>query len=430
MNGLWWTQTILTFVEIAGVFWGVRHILREKVSRSRRCFWVICIGILTGMTVYQRTPSMYSRWWLVTTLLFCIIIDHAYQKEKTGIWIFQALYFETLYCLDIFIYIFFKILCDEQDFLADQHVIRPMRIMVYLISRGIVACGLIILYKNRGKAAQCLKSGKLIWGIVAVLEHLSLIICDRIFIPGMESESINGWKVMLFFYPFLFIALALFFILQRYRLVNTQIRIQNELYAGRFQAMEKEHREKERIYHDFRNHLVILQRMVSDGDTCQVQEYLGKLLEAGAGGKEKNRTGVPSLDYLIQVKVSKAEEWGIDVREQYGEKFPGLDTGGLMDWCVLLGNLWDNALEGCRRAEGKRWIRFSLRREGKAIAVKMENSCLTGLDAKRLLTMKADRDMHGVGLKNIDYVVSKYDGRIERGCKDGVFTTQVIIICC
>lgn len=78
--------------------------------------------------------------------------------------------------------------------------------------------------------------------------------------------------------------------------------------------------------------------------------------------------------------------------------------------------------------DGKRWIRFSLRREGKAIAVKMENSCLAGLDAKRLLTMKADRDMHGVGLKNIDYVVSKYDGKIERGCKDGVFATRIIII--
>lgn len=291
MNGLWWTQTILTFVEIAGVFWGVRHILRENVSRSRRYFWVICIGILTGMTVYQRTPSMYSRWWLVTTLLFCIIIDYAYQKEKTGIWIFQALYFETLYWLDIFIYILFKILCDEQEFLADQHVIRPMRIMIYLISRGTVACGLALLYKSRGKAAQYLKNGKLMWGTVAILEHFSLIVCDSIFIPGMENRSIKGWKVMLFFYPFLFFVLLFFFILKRYHLVNTQIRIQNELYAGRFQAMEKEHREKERSYHDFRNHLVILQRMVSDGDTCQVQEYLGKLLETGAGGRRKSGQG-------------------------------------------------------------------------------------------------------------------------------------------
>lgn len=344
MNGLWWMQTILTFVEIAGVFWGVRHILRGKVISSRMCYWMICLGVLAGLTVYQRLCLMYSRGWLVITLLFCIIIDYAYQKEKTEIWIFQALYFETLYCLDIFIYILFKILCDEQEFLADQYAVRPMRIIIYLISRGIVACGLALLYKNRGKAAQYLKSGKLMWGIVAIFEHFSLIICDSIFIPGMESRSIKGWKVMLFFYPFLFFALLFFFILKRYHLVNTQIRIQNELYAGRFQAMEKEHREKERIYHDFRNHLVILQRMVSDGDICQVQEYLGKLLETGAGGKEKIRTGVPSLDYLIQEKVSMAEEWGIDVREQYGEKFPGLDTEGIMDWCVLLGNLWDNAL--------------------------------------------------------------------------------------
>lgn len=426
MNGLWWMQTTLTFAEIAGVFWGVRHILREKVSISRRYFWVICIGIFTSLTVYQRTYTMYSRWWLIITLLLCIIIDYAYQKKKTEIWIFQALYFETLYCLDIFIYIFLKILYDEQNFLTDQHVIRPMRVIVYLISRGIVAFGLALLYKNRGEVVQYLKNGKLMWGIVAILEHFSLIICDSIFIPGMESKSIDGWKGMLFFYPFLFTALVFFIILQRYRMAYTQIGLQNELYVEQFQAMEKEHREKERIYHDFRNHLIVLQEMISDGEVYQAQGYLEKLLVTEKKGE--SRTGIPSLDYLIQVKAAEAERWNIEVREQYGEKFPTLDTEDIMDWCVLLGNLWDNALEGCRRVEGEKWIQFSLRREGKAIAVKMENSCLAVLDTKRLLTMKADRDMHGVGLKNIDYVVSKYDGRIERGCKDGVFTTQIIII--
>ena len=126
--------------------------------------------------------------------------------------------------------------------------------------------------------------------------------------------------------------------------------------------------------------------------------------------------------------MSEAMEYNIEVREQYGKKFPGLDTEGLMDWCVLLGNLWDNALEGCNRVEGKKWIQFSVKREGQAISVKMENSCLANLDVKHLLTMKADRSMHGIGLKNIRYVVNKYDGVMEYGCKDGVFSTQIIII--
>ena len=78
---------------------------------------------------------------------------------------------------------------------------------------------------------QHLKNGKLMWGIVAILEHFSLIICDRIFIPGMESRSIDGWKAMLFFYPFLFTILVTLIILQRYRMTYTQIGFQNELYV-------------------------------------------------------------------------------------------------------------------------------------------------------------------------------------------------------
>ena len=62
--------------------------------------------------------------------------------------------------------------------------------------------------------------------------------------------------------------------------------------------------------------------------------------------------------------------------------------------CSLMGNLWDNALEACRRmTDGEKWIRFRLWiREGKLL-LEMENSC-TDVEkdgSGNLLTKKTEK---------------------------------------
>ena len=427
MVALWVMQTVLTVIEIAGGFWGIRWILREKAEGLGRLVLAFGIGMLTILTVYQRTYVMYSRWWLALTVLFCGLLDFVcYKGKKKLIWIFHAVYFETLYFLDLFGYIALKILRSEQDFLADQYVIRSERIFIYLVFRIIMIGGLSVLCKNKGKTILCLKNGWRLWIAFAVVEHASLIVCDSVFLPGMEDQSVRGWKNLLLVYPFLLVALVFFFLQQHYRLLYMQIRTQDTLYVEQIKKMEEEKREKEKIYHDLRNHLIALQGMISDGDYSCALDYLKGLLKVEE--KKKNRLGVPVLDYLIQNKVLEALRQNIEVQEQYVGGFPELDTEGLTDWCVLFGNLWDNSLEGCMRIEGGRRISFSVRRVEKAIAVRIENNCLAGMDTKKLFTMKADPCMHGIGLKNIEYVVDKYGGTIKRECKDGVFVTQIAIL--
>lgn len=427
MAFLWGIQTVLTVIEIAGVFWGIRWILREKAEGIRR-WWLACgVGILTLMTICQRTYVMYSRWWLALTILFCGILNFiCYKGETKPIWIFQTVYFETLYCLDLFCYIALKLLRNEKDFLDGQYVIKPERIFIYLVPRIVMVIGMFVLYSNRGKIIPCLKTGGKLWIVLVTVEYVSLFVCDSVFLPGMEDQSIRGWKTLLLCYPILIVALVFFFLQKYYKLLYKQTEFQNTLYAEQMKKMEKEAREKEKIYHDFKNHLIALQGMITDENYSYALQYLKGLLKTE--GKKKNRLGVPVLDYLIQVKVSEAIRQNIEVQEQYAGGLPNLNAEELADWCVLLGNLWDNSLEGSMRIESGRRISFSVQRVEKAVSIRIENNCLPNLDMNKLFTMKTESRTHGIGLKNIKYVVDKYEGTIKRECRNGVFMTQIAIL--
>lgn len=429
MGGLWWVQAVLTVIEVIGVFWLVRVVFEEKGTGAGE--WLSGLGVLAlaGITVYQRTIAMYSRWWLVATILVGgFLLKVSGRKKKWQAWTLLALYFETLYCLDIFIYIAVKSIQEGNAPLIDQHHIGIERIIIFLISRSVMGVCCVFLCKYRRRVAYYWEIGRKLWVVIILLEHLSLICCDCIFVQGAEQEAMGGWRMLLLFYPVLMAFVAFYFIQQRYHSLYEQVERQNALYSERYEMMAEKSREKERVYHDFKNHMILLQKMVKDGDGFGAYAYLQELLQAGTERDASPETGVSLLDYLIQVKISEASRKLVRVEKEYEGRILELDRQGLMDFCVLIGNLWDNAIEGCERVGEDRRIRFVFLCVGNGVTIKMENSCHPDVKTGRLVTTKADRGMHGIGLRNIDFIVNKYGGRVKRECRNGMFITQVTLI--
>lgn len=428
INGFWWAQAALTIAEIAGAYWFISQISEESMSGWRKWVELIGTGILAGLSIYQRSGLMYSRIWLIYCILFSCTLMTICHKEKRGlICATCAVYFETLYCLDLFLYIGAAICFFNNDFRSGLLQIGVERVGVYLIARGIMAVLLIFFYKNRKKAVYYFKAGGVVWVIVLAAEHFSLIICDRIFIFGLEKSAVNGWKILLPIYPLLLLLLALYFIQQKYRIMYGQMKIQNTLYYNQYKILERKSREKDSIYHDFRNHLVTLQKYATDGNVIQIQNYLQKLLKNEVK-EEKPRTCHSVLDYLLQVKISDARQKDIQVEEEYECWLHRIDEDDLVDWSVLLGNIWDNAIEGCERVEGIRSISFTMKQTGNLVAIKMANSCLPNMNPKRLKTSKKDSRIHGIGLQNIEYVVNRHKGLITQECREGKFLTKILMI--
>ena len=99
------------------------------------------------------------------------------------------------------------------------------------------------------------------------------------------------------------------------------------------------------------------------------------------------------------------------------------------DLVVLLSNLLNNAIEACEQSSDK-IIKMKFEIEGNQIILSVKNSIVglpTQVDGK-IVTSKTDHpEEHGIGLKNVEEVVEKYDGAYALKFDEGWFMISMMI---
>ena len=190
------------------------------------------------------------------------------------------------------------------------------------------------------------------------------------------------------------------------------------------------YQEREHLYHDLKNHLLILDGLVQIGKLDQYHAYMEQIGKPFQQDSVVSVTGNEILDRMLSYKIQEAREQQIHASctVQGQLDFPLELADG--EVCSLMGNLWDNALEACRRmTDGEKWIRFRLWiREGKLL-LEMENSC-TDVEkdgSGNLLTKKTEKKWHGIGLGRIRDIAERHGGYFRYAVKDQVFQVKIMI---
>ena len=97
---------------------------------------------------------------------------------------------------------------------------------------------------------------------------------------------------------------------------------------------------------------------------------------------------------------------------------------------VLLGNLLDNAIAECEqvvRTGREAVIRLKLVYEEKHLVLSMKNPVVQKLEIQNNKVQKQQLKGHGIGLKNVEAVVERYDGSLALECTDKEFQAVVIL---
>jgi len=179
--------------------------------------------------------------------------------------------------------------------------------------------------------------------------------------------------------------------------------------------------------HDFHNHLqtlLVLSRM------CKNEELEDYIVKLGENLKELEgvvHTGQQALDAIVTVKYASAKADGITMN-LYIMPIPPLPINDV-DVTSLFGNLFDNAIESCRRVDVKeRSIDLSLVMMGDMICIRMSNTTdgIERTENGRFLTTKKQDGLHGLGLASVDRIMSNAGGQVRREHKDCVFTTILL----
>lgn len=202
---------------------------------------------------------------------------------------------------------------------------------------------------------------------------------------------------------------------------------QRELIETHYQEVENMYRQIRGWRHDYRNHIQTMKVLAANGDMKAIREYLDMLDTDLNTVDTVVKTGNPMADAILNSKISLAQSRGITVH--CDAHIPVKLKMSELDLCVIIGNLFDNAIEASLSLpEDQRLIRVYMDMKGTQLYISFTNfTAAKKLPkvGKRFATTKGNG--HGFGLLRIDSIIERLEGYLSRNSEDGAFTTEILI---
>lgn len=181
-----------------------------------------------------------------------------------------------------------------------------------------------------------------------------------------------------------------------------------------------------RTYHDLKHQIAALRADLGAGQKLDCLDQIEQDIRAY---ESQNQTGNKVLDAILTAKASYCLDHGVTLTTLADGG--ALDFMGVVEVSALFGNALDNAIEGVSKLPDpeQRLIRLSVTQQRGFLCVKVENRCLDSLVVQGELprTTKADKNLHGYGLKSIRATAERYGGSVTVQAEGGWFTLGVMI---
>ena len=202
---------------------------------------------------------------------------------------------------------------------------------------------------------------------------------------------------------------------------------QRELIDTHYREVENMYRQIRGWRHDYRNHIQTMKALAANGDWDGVKAYLDELDTHLNTVDTVIKTGNAMADAILNSKISLAKSRNIAVHAD--AHIPVRLSMSELDLCVILGNLFDNAIEASLALpEDERMIRVYMDMKGTQLYISFTN--FTAADKQRKLGRRfatTKGEGHGLGLVRIDNIIDRLDGYLSRNSEDGAFTTEILI---
>lgn len=354
-------------------------------------------------------------------------------------------------------------------FLYNGNVRSKLILTIVVVTLGIVAEGIIAFaltisasftHAHSGTEASLIYVGnafsKLIWfAFVKLITKLSLkqkqvkirlLEWFEIFLVPIGSILIcyviwwGQWKYIdsaqiIVLGVLLVINIVTYYIYQRMqehameRMENELLKQQNELLHMRYEEFEKQWLKLRRMRHDMANSCALEMGYLEKGQYEQLMQHyhekMGQIRQQG----DVVHTGNIGIDSILNYKLEIAREHGIEVDKKI--RIESEITISNIDLNILIGNLFDNAIEAVRKlSPDKRKISFYVRTNAARLLFGIRNP----YEGERkqdaignFITNKRDDFYHGLGLKEAGEIVKKYDGEMNISDVDGEFSVKVFL---
>ena len=228
-------------------------------------------------------------------------------------------------------------------------------------------------------------------------------------------------------FPVLFVLIFLYVkntIYLREQEQNDKIQIaQLQQQFAYYQEKRKDEEKVRSVYHDMKNHLLVLQRQINSPETAEMIE---KLQSQVAMYEDYVHTGNDILDIILKEKSELARKKGIAF--SVAADLNGVDFIEPLDISTIFGNGLDNAIEASGKLpEEQRAILVKAGKVQNFFSVLVENNCLQNSGTAKGHTTKRDDFLHGFGISNMQKAAEKYGGQLTAKCENGKFVLKILL---
>ena len=194
------------------------------------------------------------------------------------------------------------------------------------------------------------------------------------------------------------------------------------------------------VKHDMKNHMAVLQNLIQkrySGEDEEIRQYFEGMRQSVEQIDSRVHTGNAVSDAVVGSKFRYAAKKVKGIRLD-ASRFMLTDaiTIKAYDMGVILNNGLDNAIEACvrmreKQPDAKAYITIRSFKAKNMYFIEIENSfdgaALFHKESGLPISTKKDKEVHGIGLKNIRKCAVKYGGDLDCIVKGSKFTLSVMV---
>lgn len=212
---------------------------------------------------------------------------------------------------------------------------------------------------------------------------------------------------------------------------NSEIKYENELLQQQsmtqmtlYRDLLEKYDESQRTAHDVKKHLKILSGLIGDED--RARKYLKEFIEETEKMKPQFKSRNAILDVIINHKILQAELKEIEFTVDYTDVDMSFISD--MDITIMLANALDNSYEAVEALEkNRRQVKLIITKMSDFLLINISNS-YNNVEQKpdgKFVTTKKNHS--GLGLKNVQKAVEKYDGIYKAEVVEDKFKVKITI---
>lgn len=255
------------------------------------------------------------------------------------------------------------------------------------------------------------------------------------FLLAQTSFSLGSSSTIFMMRTFIDLCGILLFMIQenqRYEhFLNNDLRQMHNIFQSQYEQYEAYREGNELInqrFHDLKHQLDVI---ALEDDSTKRRAYVTSLRQEIKQYKADITTGNPIADVILTRKNAYCIKNQITFTCIADGSL--LDNIEVMDLCSLLGNTLDNAIEATAKIPEpeKRLINLRISQKANFILYSLENYLQEDIQIQAgslpSTTKKDPNNLHGYGLKSVDYIAKKYGGTLTINTHDNWFTTRILL---